>query len=120
MISFDTSPIEAANTTVKPPIIAIRINTSEERDIIGNNLANKKTPAVTIVAEWISAETEVGPSMASGSHEWRGNWADLPIAPANIDNENIVATDPVISSADAALYKAKNSGKNCAKNWEKY
>ena len=38
------------DTTVKPPIIAIRINTSEERDIIGNNLANKKTPAVTIVA----------------------------------------------------------------------
>jgi hypothetical protein len=26
------------------------------------------TPAVTIVAAWISAETGVGPSIASGSH----------------------------------------------------
>ena len=26
-----------------------------------------KTPAVTIVAAWISAETGVGPSIASGS-----------------------------------------------------
>src|SRR5918996_5822621 len=41
------------------------------------------TPAVTIVAAWINAETGVGPSMASGSHTWSGTWADLPTAPAN-------------------------------------
>ena len=39
------------------------------------------TPAVTIVAAWISAETGVGPSMASGSQVWSRNCADLPIAP---------------------------------------
>ena len=41
------------------------------------------TPAVTIVAAWISAETGVGPSIASGSQVCSRNCADLPIAPMN-------------------------------------
>ncbi len=39
------------------------------------------TPAETIVAAWIMAETGVGPSMASGSQTCSGHWADLPIVP---------------------------------------
>jgi hypothetical protein len=42
-----------------------------------------KTPAVTIVAAWIRAETGVGPSIASGSQVWSGICADFPIAPMN-------------------------------------
>ena len=42
-----------------------------------------KTPAVTMVAAWISAETGVGPSIASGSQVCRPNCADLPMAPMN-------------------------------------
>ena len=42
-----------------------------------------KTPAVTMVAAWIRAETGVGPSMASGSQVWSRNCADLPMAPMN-------------------------------------
>ncbi len=42
-----------------------------------------KTPAVTIVAAWIRAETGVGPSIASGSQVWRPSCADFPIAPMN-------------------------------------
>ena len=38
---------------------------------------------MTIVAAWIRAETGVGPSIASGSQTWSGNWALLPMAPAN-------------------------------------
>ena len=34
----------------------------------GNMRATKNTPAVTIVAAWISALTGVGPAIASGSH----------------------------------------------------
>ena len=34
-----------------------------------------------MVAAWISAETGVGPSMASGSQVWSGNWALLAKAP---------------------------------------
>ena len=38
---------------------------------------------MTIVAAWISAETGVGPSIASGSQVCSKNCADLPIAPMN-------------------------------------
>ena len=41
------------------------------------------TPAVTIVAAWISAETGVGPSIASGSQTYSGICALLPAAPTN-------------------------------------
>ena len=41
---------------------------------------SRNTPAVTIVAAWISAETGVGPSMASGSHRCSGICALLPHA----------------------------------------
>ncbi len=36
-----------------------------------------------MVAAWIRADTGVGPAMASGSHVWRGNCADLPMTPMN-------------------------------------
>ena len=45
--------------------------------------ATRNTPAVTMVAAWINAETGVGPSIASGSHTCRPICADLPIAPMN-------------------------------------
>ncbi len=41
------------------------------------------TPAVTMVAAWMSADTGVGPSIASGSQVCSRNCADLPIAPMN-------------------------------------
>jgi len=41
---------------------------------------SKKIPATTIVLEWSRAETGVGPSIAAGSHGWRPNWADFPVA----------------------------------------
>ena len=55
------------------------------------------TPAATIVAAWISAETGVGPAIASGSHTCSGNCADLPIVPPNsriaaIDDEQRLDT----------------------------
>src|SRR5713226_5636169 len=41
------------------------------------------TPAVTIVAAWISALTGVGPSIASGSQVCNGICADLATAPTS-------------------------------------
>ncbi len=41
-------------------------------------------PAATIVAAWISAETGVGPAIASGSQPESGNCADF--APAASSN----------------------------------
>ena len=49
----------------------------------GDSRATMKTPAVTMVAAWIRAETGVGPSIASGSQVCRPICADLPIAPTN-------------------------------------
>ncbi len=34
-----------------------------------------------MVAAWMSADTGVGPAMASGSQTNSGIWADLPMAP---------------------------------------
>ena len=36
-----------------------------------------------MVAAWMRADTGVGPSIASGSHTYRGICADLPVAPMN-------------------------------------
>ena len=50
------------------PINVITDNANGEYSYIGEHLTTKNTPAVTIVAACIKAETGVGPSMASGSH----------------------------------------------------
>ena len=56
------------------------------------------TPAVTMVAAWISAETGVGPSMASGSQTYSGICADLPVAPKNISSDIALSTPkPAVS-----------------------
>jgi hypothetical protein len=47
----------------------------------GEQRAMRYTPAVTIVAAWMSADTGVGPAIASGSHTNKGICADLPVAP---------------------------------------
>jgi hypothetical protein len=49
----------------------------------GEHLIIKKTPAVTIVAACISADTGVGPSIASGNQVCNPICADFPIAPIN-------------------------------------
>ena len=53
---------------------------------MGEQRITKKTPAVTIVAACIKAETGVGPSIASGNQVCKPNCADLPIAPKIIEN----------------------------------
>ena len=53
--------------------------------------ATRYTPAVTMVAAWMSADTGVGPSIASGSHTYRGTWADLPAAPTSSNRPIAVA-----------------------------
>ena len=60
----------------KPSAVGEYSNSGEQR-------ATRNTPAVTMVAAWISAETGVGPSIASGSQVCSRAAADLPIAPMN-------------------------------------
>src|ERR1700730_18516359 len=44
--------------------------------------APRYTPATTMVAAWIRADTGVGPAIASGSQVWSGKWPSLPMIPA--------------------------------------
>ena len=55
-----------------------------------------------MVAAWISAETGVGPAMASGSHTCSGNCADLPIAPPNSSRAPAVRRNCGISPCSAS------------------
>jgi len=66
----------------------------------------KYTPAATIVAAWMSAETGVGPAMASVSQTWRGNWADLPRKPHM--SRAPTATGIVLAAAAWSLSAAKS------------
>src|ERR1041385_4006108 len=67
---------------VMPPTIAIISDVPGVR--MNGTLKIRKTPAATIVAACINADTGVGPSIASGSQVDRGNCADLPITPAKM------------------------------------
>ena len=48
---------------------------------VGDSFTKRITPATTIVAEWINADTGVGPFIAFGNHMLKGNWADLVSTP---------------------------------------
>ena len=57
-----------------------------------------------MVAAWMSAETGVGPSMASGSQVCSGSWADLAKAPTSISRQAATSVGsfcPKASSASA-------------------
>ncbi len=70
-----------------------------------------------MVAAWISAETGVGPCMASGSQIYRGIWADLPVQPRNRKRVIAVAAAPPGRKAAGALVKtvSKSSDPRCVK-----
>src|SRR5580692_11740198 len=84
----------AAKRAVKAPMMAITHCADELKCRMGALRATRYTPAVTMVAAWMRAETGVGPSMASGSHMYSGNWADLPAAPRNSISDSPVAVAP--------------------------
>ena len=69
----------------------------------GEHLATRNTPAVTIVAACINAETGVGPSMASGNQVCRRNCADFPIAPIK-SRKHINGTNGVTKYINLFIY----------------
>src|SRR5271168_709553 len=83
LISHCLSAIVAASSAVAAPITQIVSPETGESANRAELRTTRYTPAVTIVAAWIRAETGVGPAIASGSQVWSRNCADLPIAPMN-------------------------------------
>ena len=73
----------AAKSAVTQPTIATTSMAIGACEKSGCERATMYTPAVTMVAAWISALTGVGPSIASGSQTYSGSCADLPVAPTN-------------------------------------
>ena len=75
------NPTSVVLNIVKEPKQINQNKTILEYSKIKEHFINKKTPAVTIVAAWIKAETGVGPAIASGNQACKPNCADLPITP---------------------------------------
>ncbi len=69
-----------AKKAVVAPTISTTLCANGANSKIGDRRATMNTPAVTMVAAWISAETGVGPSIASGSQVCSRNW---PICPSH-------------------------------------
>src|SRR5215469_10347730 len=90
LMSSFAHPISAPNSSVAAPTIVTTSLALEDRLKIGADLTIRYTPAVTIVAAWIRAETGVGPSMASSSQDCSGSCADLPQAPSSRSNPSAV------------------------------
>ena len=76
-------PIRELNTVVIAPIHKHNKSTVLLYSIRGELRISKYTPAVTIVAACISAETGVGPSMAIGNQTCSPICELLAIAPIN-------------------------------------
>ena len=75
--------VMAAKKQVAMPMKVTKVSVSGAASNMGDRRQTMNTPAVTIVAAWIRADTGVGPSIASGSQTCSGNWADFPMAPQN-------------------------------------
>ncbi len=55
------------------------------------------------------AETGVGPSIASGSHTWKGNWALLPAAPTKSSTATVLRMSGSTSATFQATKESKKS-----------
>jgi hypothetical protein len=83
LMSYCTRPIVAAINAVSTPTMATIVMTCGACENSTAFRPSMYTPAVTMVAAWIRADTGVGPSMASGSQTYSGICALLPVAPTN-------------------------------------
>ena len=102
LMSHCLSAIVAANSAVSAPTPA---TTALESGAMANSRlqrATRYTPAVTMVAAWMSAETGVGPAIASGSQVYSGICADLPVQPRKRKSVITVTVRPPATSAFGA------------------
>src|ERR1700690_125558 len=106
-MSFWTSATVAAKSAVIAPTHATTVLAWADTSKNTCARTTRNTPAVTIVAAWMSAETGVGPSIASGSHECSGTCADFAAQPTKSIaqaryrrlGENLCAATPANASA---------------------
>ncbi len=92
LMSSLAQPMIAPNSSVTAPTTVTPSRAVGDRARIGLDRTSRYTPAVTMVAAWISADTGVGPSIASSSQDCSGTCADLPHAPSRSSRPSAVAT----------------------------
>src|SRR5947209_3321657 len=91
LMSSLAQPMNAPNSRVTAPTITTASCASGARLYSGLDRTIRYTPAVTMVAAWISADTGVGPSIASPNQACSGTCADLAQAPSS--NSNPIAVN---------------------------
>src|SRR5512140_1415400 len=88
--SYWATAMVAAYKAVTAPMAVTTLRASGDRTKMSPHRTTMYTPAVTIVAAWIRADTGLGPSIASGSQTYSGICALLPIAPQNSSRAIVV------------------------------
>src|SRR6266536_42043 len=106
--------ITAASRAVSAPMTTTTVSAELEASNSVWVRATRNTPAVTMVAAWISADTGVGPAMASGSHTYSGICALLPVQARNSSSAMAVAA-PAASPETRPKTWSKSSVPNLAK-----
>src|SRR3954466_14615722 len=101
LMSSLAQPIQAPKSSVTVPTTATAVLAADDAAKIAWLRMIRYTPAVTMVAAWISAETGVGPSMASSSQDCSGTWADFPQAASRNSSPRIVMVVPEARSEAA-------------------
>ena len=97
-MSFWAQAMVAATKAVAAPMMATTRAASGDACNRGLTRQSRYTPAVTMVAAWMSADTGVGPSMASASQGKSGIWADLPTTPTSSSRQMAVTSaEPILS-----------------------
>ncbi len=97
-----TRALKPAMSSVTTPTMATTSRASPASSKSTLVRAMRYTPAVTMVAAWMSALTGLGPAMASGSHVCSGTCADLPTAPPSSSRAAATATPELGAHASSA------------------
>src|SRR6478752_9577941 len=92
LMSSLAQPIQAPANSVTVPTTTTAVAAASVCSKTAKERVIRYTPAVTMVAAWISADTGVGPSIASSSQDCSGTCADFPHAPSRSSNPSAVAT----------------------------
>src|SRR5215203_4566668 len=124
LMSSLAQPIQAPASRVTAPTITTAVLAASDSTKMAWLRVTRYTPAVTMVAAWIRAETGVGPSMASSSQDCNGTCADLPQAPSSNSRPRTVARvvpmSPTRLTTKAFLAAVAAVGLCCQKPMSRY
>src|SRR5919197_2374919 len=100
-------PMIAPTSAVTAPTTTTAVDAASDCEYTAFDRVTRYTPAVTMVAAWISADTGVGPSIASSSQDCSGTCADLPqAASSSIRPSRVAQVSDTLSAPAFTVAKA--------------